>query len=364
MQRIHRCFDVAVLVLMLGAPVIIWLTDGDAGRFSHDGRASLLLRLAWGIAVLIAALRMPVISLTRRLRDWRDARLRESNKASLLATLNSWSKPGSGRCQWHPPGGHRLAGSAVGQATLLPWFGFGEGAGLIPVREPPREATFGGRPIESRAVVPRDRIAGMDGLSPYDPLPARTFEIGITAPARPVGHMKFDVGEGVEGFGEDLQGVVDVVAVQAWDGLEGPTAGVLAIVGAEPVPIPPHPLDQAVPPTIEAGEQGGLGPVPDRRRAGELARGESEPEFTGFTVHLAGASDDQGNPPRRSVVQTAPEGVSQSMPSHSPCGTKSAGPGSTGAWPARCHPHPGGQVRVSSEVSSRHARPVGVSGSS
>jgi hypothetical protein len=297
MRRTPRFFDATLLGLMLGALVIICLTDEDAGWHSDAGRASLALRLAWGIAVLVAALRRPVVSLARRLRDRRDARLRESNKAALLATLSSWSKPGSQRGQCSSRWEHRVAGSPVDQAAMLARGGFGEGPAPIQARESPIEATDGGMPVDDSLAIAREPIAGRDDLSAYDPLLARTFEIDVASPGRPVGHLKLDLGEGIEGFGGDLLGVVGVVDVRAQDPLEVPAAGVSAVVRDEDMAVPPHPpLDRAVSLMVEdhpdVVEQAGLGPAPAGGAPGGGAAGGSEDGITVLLVDVAVVIDD------------------------------------------------------------------------
>lgn len=217
MRPAPRIFDAALLGLLLGALLIICLADQDADWHSDYGRASLALRFTWGMAVLVAALRRPAISLARRLRDRRDARLWESNKAAMLANLNSLSKPGIRRGHRSPLEEHRFVGSPVDQAARLARVGFDERPAPIRARESTTEVTCGGMPVDGRLAIARDLRAGRDDLSAYDPLPARTFEIGVASPARPVGHLKLDLGEGIEGIGGDLKGAVGVVDVRAQD---------------------------------------------------------------------------------------------------------------------------------------------------
>src|SRR5262245_40641983 len=90
-----------LLWLMLGAVVIIWLTEEHAGWEGDFGRTLLALRLIWGITILAVALwplRALVGRLMRRLRSRTNARRAKSHRADLLASLNLLSsKPASSR---------------------------------------------------------------------------------------------------------------------------------------------------------------------------------------------------------------------------------------------------------------------------
>jgi hypothetical protein len=283
--------------------------------------------LAWGIAVLVAAAGISIIMLRNRLRDRREILMRESFKMALLATLDERPKSGSGRGEYPPREEHHLAGSSVDHLAGIARNRAGERPGRVVVRGA-SEVWAGGRmAINGRLGIPRDPIAGMDGLSDCDPVPARTFEIGVTSPARPASHLELDLGEGVGESGDDLQGVVGVVDVQAQ------AEGESALIRAEYVASPPHPLpDEDVAPAAEdlpdVVKQSGLVPVPAGRPRLSVAI-RSQPGMIGLTVHVAGASDDRDDrdgPPRGLVIHTAPEGISQSIPSPSPCCKKLAMP--------------------------------------
>ena len=239
MRRIHRCLDAAVLVLMLGAPVIIWLTDGDAGWRIDDGRRSLALRLAWGTSVLVAALMMPFTSLTRRLRDRRKARRWETKKAALRAALDRASSSGSrrgGRSSSQEPCLTRLAMDQAARPD-------GAGLGGSPGHVPPFAVTDSRSAIDMHLAVPRDLVAGVGGPPRGGPFTALTIEVGIVSlgcPENSIESDAVDVGqvERLVGYLQGTSGVMDGVAREA---LEVAAGDMLPSVGSRDGAVPPHP---------------------------------------------------------------------------------------------------------------------------